>query len=163
MRRLKYIIFHSDKENESNTEHTQEPDESKEKTSEFWDDPDYRKYKSMHGEHFCDKLAVWASKQMRNNAHGEPGHSWTVEEVKGAFEKLGLQKPATSTWGDVTYSANMAYADYYGHSLKTDVDVIKQAYADVTDPDGYPGKIFNRWLSDVMGKQVKVPWANYLS
>ena len=59
------------------------------------------------------------------------------------------------------YAANMAYADYYGISLKTEVDCVKQAYADAADPDGYPGKIFNRWLADVMGMDIKVSWEKY--
>lgn len=157
MKRLKYIVVKHKKEN---TPEYNEPEEKE--TNEFWDDPEYSNYREKHGEHFSDKLAVWASKLMKNNQHGEAGHSWTVDEVKAAFEKLGLTKPAQSTWGDVTYSANMAYADYYGISLKTEADCIKQAYADAADPDGYAGKIFNRWLSDVMGKNVKVSWSDFL-
>lgn len=144
------------KDNESDN------DSEKKETTEFWEDPKYKKYTEKNGDHFTDKLAMWASKQMKNNPHAEAGHTWTVEEVKGAFEKLGLSKPSTTTWGDVAYAANMAYADYYGYSLKTDADVIKQANADVIDPDGYPGKIFNRWLSDVMGKGVNVPWGEFI-
>lgn len=152
MKRLKYIILKHGAENENNEESDK---------VEFWDDPEYRKYKEKHGEHFCDKLAVWASKRM-DNAHGDKAHSWTVEEVKAAFEKLGFKKPETSTWGDVAYSANMAYADYFGGSIKTEADALRYAYEDVSDPDGYPGKIFNRWLSDVMGKEVAVPWSDFL-
>lgn len=151
-RKLKYIIM---KHGSENSDH-----EETEKV-EFWDDPEYRKYKEKHGEHFCDKLAIWASKKM-DNAHGDKSHSWTVEEVTSAFEKLGWKKPEMATWGDVTYSANMAYADYYGGSIKTEQDVLRYAYDDVSDPDGYPGKVFNRWLSDVMGKKIAVPWSEFI-
>ena len=96
------------------------------------------------------------------NAHGEKSHSWTVEEVKSVFASLGFVKPEKSTWGDAAYAANMAYADYYGGSLKTDADVIRHAYEDISDPDGYPGKVFNRWLSDVMGKQMQVKWSDFV-
>lgn len=156
MKRLKYIIV---RHKNNNANEYNKPEKEKD---EFLDDPQYDNYKEKHGEHFCDKLSVWASKLMKNNQHGEAGHSWSVEEVKAAFEKLGLSKPAQATWGDVAYSANMAYADYFGISLKTEADCIKQAYADVADPDGYPGKVFNRWLSDVMGKDIEVPWADFL-
>lgn len=155
MRRLKYILVrHENGESHENGEHGGEK-------VEFWDDTEYRKYKEKYGEHFNDTLAVWASKRM-DNAHGDKSHSWSVEEVTSTFAKLGLQKPEGSTWGDVTYAANMAYADYFGGSLKTDVDVIKHAFEDVSDPDGYPGKVFNRWLSDVMGKDIAVPWSEFL-
>lgn len=152
MKRLKYIVV---KHGAADANH-----ESPEKV-EFWDDPEYRKYKEKYGEHFNDKLAVWASKQM-DNAHGEKSHSWAVEEVKSVFASLGFVKPEKSTWGDATYAANMAYADYYGGSLKTDADVIRHAHEDISDPDGYPGKVFNRWLADVMGKSIEVPWADFI-
>ena len=104
---------------------------------------------------------MWASEQM-TNAHGDPAHHWGVEDVKSAFERLGFKKPEENTWGDVVYSANMHYADYYGTTLKTEAECVKQAYADVADPDGYPGKIFNRWCADVIGKKVNVPWENFI-
>lgn len=121
----------------------------------------YEEYTQKHGNHFTDALAEWASSKMEN-AHGEAGHRWSVEDVKGAFDRLGLKKPEKSTWGDAAYAANMAYADYYGISLKSEADCVKQAHADVSDPDGYPGKVFNRWLSDVIGKEIDVPWHDFI-
>lgn len=157
MKRLKYIIVRDEEKSYNGQGNEIEDKEEK----EFWDDPEYDKYKEKYGEHFSDKLAVWASKLMKNNSHGETGHSWSVDDVKGAFDKLNLTKPDKVTWGDVTYAANMAYADYYGISLKTEADCVKQAYADAADPDGYPGKIFNRWLADVMGMNIQVSWGKY--
>ena len=121
----------------------------------------YEEYIAKYGTHFNDSLATWASEKM-TNSHGDANHHWSVEDVKSACERLGLKKPEESTWGDVAYSANMHYADYFGSSLKSEADCIKQAYADVSDPDGYPGKIFNRWTSDIIGKRVKVPWKNHI-
>lgn len=140
-------------EKKSNVKETKNP--------EFWENPAYKMYRQKHGEHFCDRLAEWASKRMKN-ANGESAHTWSVAQVESVFNSIGLVKPETATWGDVTYAANMAYADYFGSSLKTEADVIRQAYADVTDPDGYPGKVFNRWLSDVMGMQIQVPWQDFM-
>lgn len=131
-----------------------------EEPNRFWEDSEYRRYVERHGHHFTDSLAEYASGMMEN-AHGEPGHHWSVTEVKDAFARIGLGKPEKSTWGDVAYSANMAYADYFGASLTTETECLKQAYADVSDPDGYEGKVFNRWLSDVMGKGTKIDWAKY--
>lgn len=122
---------------------------------------EYEEYIAKHGWHFNEALAEWASKQMKK-ASGDQTHHWTAAEVKAAFERLGLMKPEKVTWGDATYSANMAYADYYGISLKTDVDCIKHAYADIADPDGYPEKVFAHWCANVEWKQINVPWGNYL-
>lgn len=121
----------------------------------------YNDYVIKHGSHFTDDLAKWASEQM-TNAHGDPAHRWGVEDVKSAFERLGFKKPEENTWGDVAYSANMHYADYFGSTLKTEAECVRQAYADVADPDGYPGKIFNRWCADIIGKKVNVPWENFI-
>lgn len=38
-----------------------------------------------------------------------------------------------STWGDVAYSANMHYADYFGTTLKTEADCVKQARRQIPD------------------------------
>lgn len=118
-------------------------------------------YKAKHGSHFTDDLASWASKQMQN-AHGEANHHWSVADVKSAFERFGLSKPEEITWGDIAYAANMHYADYFGVSLKTETDCVRQAYADAADPDGYPGKIFNRWFADVLGSKKAVPWDDFI-
>lgn len=122
----------------------------------FWEDPAHKRYTNAHGEHFNDKLAEWASKRMKNVSG--VAHTWTVEQVRNAFPKIGYDKPQCNTWGDATYAANMAYADYFGVSLKTEADCLLHAHAEMSDPDGYPTKIFSRWLSDVMAQNIMVPW-----
>lgn len=162
---------HEHKHDEYAHEHSHE-EQAHEHTHqhEGWDDGQgdtiaamkgYKDYVNEHGRHFTDDLATWASKQMKN-AHGEPNHHWSVADVKSAFERFGLSKPEDITWGDVAYSANMHYADYFGQSLKSETDCVKQAYADVTDPDGYTSKIFNRWFADVLGNKVNVPWDKFI-
>lgn len=155
--RLKYIIVKS--KCDAHSEHEENETSGK---YEFWKDSDYHEYEEKNGNHFSDKLADYAIKAMQNNAHADTAHKWSVQDVKSAFEKLGMTKPADITWGDIAYSANMAYADYFGVSLKTEADCLKQAYADAVDPDGYPGKIFNRWLADIMGKNTKISWSEYI-
>lgn len=123
-------------------------------------DADFRKYIEYYGHHFNEALADWASMQMKN-ANGKT-HSWKVSDVKSAFERIGLPLPGKNTWGDATYAANMAYADYFGVSFSNELDCIKQSYADMADPDGYPGKIFNRWVSDMTGKGIEVPWHEFM-
>lgn len=123
--------------------------------NEFWNNAGYREYKEKNGMHFSDKLAVWASRQMKN-ADGKD-HMWTIDDVKGAFEAFGYVLKGKCTWGDATYAANMLYSDY-GLQLKSDTDAVKMAYALMNDPDGYEGMIFNRWTADIMEKGVCVPW-----
>lgn len=127
---------------------------------EFWKNEDYQRYKEKYGEHFSEKLAEWASSKMKNVSGAV--HTWTAEQVKGAFAQLGLTLPDKSTWGDATYAANMAYADYYGLSLRNEADCLRHAHAELADPDGYPSKTFNRWLADNMGKGIDVDWAKFI-
>lgn len=58
--------------------------------------------------------------------------------------------------------AEMNAGNYYGVSLKTETDCVRQAYADAADPDGYPGKIFNRWFADVLGSKKAVPGEDFI-
>lgn len=113
-------------------------------------------YIEKHGPHFTECLAEYASKQMEN-ANGKE-HTWKPSEVKMALSEDGLKIPGHATLGDVTYVANMAYADF---SLKDDL-CMKLAYDTANDPDGYDGMIFNRWLSDILGKGVNINWREFI-
>ena len=119
----------------------------------------YDNYEQKHGGHFTDALAEWATRRMVNSTNDR--HHWTVGDVIKAFAKMGFQKPDDRTWGDAMYAANMHYADYYMKSLPTEQDCLKQAYADLTDVDGYPEKIFSRWCADMVKKKVNVPWEEF--
>lgn len=127
---------------------------------EFWKDDKYQDYKMKHGEHFTEELAAWASGKMKN-VSGE-AHTWTTDQVRAAFGQLGLTLPKDTTWGDATYAANMAYADYFGKSLYSEADCIRHAHAELADPDGYPSKTFSRWLADNMGLGIDVDWAKFV-
>ena len=118
---------------------------------------EFIKYVEKAGYHFTPKLAEWASKQMVND-NGDQTHKWSVSDVQNAFHSMGYKLPKENTWGDATYLANMHYSDFFGESLHTEEEVLKQAYVDLRDKDGYPEKPFNRWVSDLIGKRIMVQW-----
>lgn len=120
----------------------------------------YQKYIEKYGHHFSRKLAIWASSMMEND-DGTDNHA-SPEMVKAWWTKHNHKLPDDATWGDATYAYNMAYADYHPDPLKTEEEVLIQSYKDVNDKDGYSGKIFNRWLSDVIYKNISVPWEDML-
>lgn len=62
----------------------------------------------------------------------------------------------------VINAANMAYADYYPDLLKDENSCIEYAYLTANDVDGYEGMIFYRWISDIMGKLIKVDWKKFI-
>lgn len=61
---------------------------------------------------------------------------------------------------DVTYTANMAYADFYPELLN-EHQCIKYAAAVANDKDGYTGIQFCRWVADVAGKKKNIDWDKF--
>lgn len=120
----------------------------------------YSKYVEKHGLHFTDELAEHVSK-MLVNANGMH-HSWTANQIKKSMESLGLSIPNNVTVGDITYSANMYYSDFYPDSIKDEASCIKAAYAIANDPDGYEGIIFCRWTTDAINKAINIDWENFI-
>lgn len=125
-------------------------------------DEGYARYVETHGKHFTEALAVWASGQMRHIPYADASHIWNAEDVRSSYERLGLIKPVTNTWGDAVYASNMNYSDYYGLTLRTETECIKQGQADLSDPDGYPEKMFMHWCADMKAKGISVPWKDYI-
>lgn len=116
------------------------------------DNGNLEEYIARHGHHFTAELAESESKAMVN-ADGSL-HSWTATEIKETLMRMGIAiEPSWHvTLGDITYAANMAYADFYPKVIKSEADCIRYAVAIATDPDGYEGIIFSRWLADKMEK-----------
>lgn len=118
----------------------------------------YNDYVSKHGLHFTKALQEYASKQMVNSNNQE--HTWTSEQVRNVCNVLNLKIPDTSTIEDVTYTANMAYADFYPELLN-EHQCIKYAVAVANDKDGYTGIQFCRWVADVVGKKENIDWDKF--
>lgn len=84
----------------------------------------------------------------------------TTEQVQNVCNILNLKIPDTSTIEDVTYTANMAYADFYPELLN-EHQCIKYAVAVANDKDGYTGIQFCRWVADVVGKKENIDWDKF--
>ena len=128
------------------------------------------KYTEKYGMHFSEKLSKHVCHNMVNVSeidkatlsHPEhPKHSWTAEEVEAAIKNLGLTFIPEHKY-DYHYAANMAFADFYGQSLKEEMLCIRHAHAMVHDPDGYPELVFSRWLCDIVGKEEDIDWEEFI-
>lgn len=97
-------------------------------------DTEYKAYIKKHGYHFTEAIAEYASKLMKNG--NNQSHSWTAQQVKKSMESLGLNIPKTVTLGDVTYLANMYYADLYPDPLKDEASCLRAAYKLANDVEG---------------------------
>ncbi len=120
----------------------------------------YGEYISTHGYHFTDALSEYASSLMVN-ANGDK-HTWTVQQVMDTIAGLNITIPEGISPGDIAYTSNMAYADFYPDVVKDEACCIRYAYAVATDPDGYDGMIFKRWVADIVGKNIDIDWDKYL-
>lgn len=116
-------------------------------------------YMSKYGNHFNTDTLKYALEHMENNDKTE--HRFTVEDIKQYIDNNGHTYPSKSNLFDITYTANMAYADFYNVVLYTTDDCIRYALAVAEDIDGYEGIEFCRWLADLMGKNVNVEWNNF--
>ena len=125
---------------------------------------EFEEYVEKHGYHFTEALADYVSKMMEN-ANGQM-HTWTAQQVKKAMESLGLmplgKTKSEATLGDVTYLANMYYADLYPDPLKDEASCLKAAYKVATDIDGYKGMVFCRWTADAIGLAIKIDWEKFV-
>lgn len=120
----------------------------------------YCGYVEKNGFHFSTKLAEHASSIMKN-ADGS-NHHWTSSQIASALSNKQYDTKRC-TLGDMTYLANMAYADFYPSVIVDTQRCIEYAVAVANDPDGYAGMAFHRWIADVKNKclQSKINWAEY--
>lgn len=161
MNRLKFIIkrsYKSDSQSYCEKQKSELPYENI--ANALMSAEDFIAYIKNHGYHFTNKLAEYVSKKMINVDKSQ--HSWTAQEVKTAIKNANFKIPSGITDGDVTYLANMYYADLYPNPLQSEEDCIKAAYKIANDPDGYEGMIFCRWIADAIGKSVDINWKDFV-
>lgn len=141
------VIRHSDSETKDNRQTVEEK-------------PNYvLKYIEAHNNHFSKALCQFACSKMVNS--DKSNHRWTPEEVQSKINELGLQYNDTSNIYDVTYTANMAYADFYPEILDID-KCIRYAVAVANDLDGYEGIQFSRWMADVRNTNLDIDWSQMI-
>lgn len=118
-------------------------------------------YIGKHGFHFTNELAEHVSREMEN-VDGS-NHHWTVKDIKRMLllycNNINIDEKHL---GDITYLANMAYADFKTALNFNDEQCIKYAIAVANDPDGYDGLPFSRWLADAAHKHLgNIDWSKF--
>lgn len=158
---MKYLVIVKNvQDSEEKPKHGRDSLPNKAVANKIMDAVGFREYVAEHGYHFTPKLATLASGLMKN-ANGHT-HSWTPTQIEETLRIHGFKDIGTCTIGDITYLANMAYADFYPDILKDELSCIKYAIAVAKDPDGYDGIAFSRWVSDIIGKAMtNIEWEKY--
>lgn len=158
----RHIHKHHDDDVEKNVHHAHD-EHSKHSESDIFDieHKSCSSYINKHGYHFTDNLAEHACSDMIN-ADGS-SHRWTTEEIKNILHPYGEHAYRKCTLGDMTYLANMAYADFYPNVIHSEDECIEYAIATANDPDGYEGIVFLRWMADIIGKKITtIEWDKYI-
>lgn len=121
----------------------------------------FGEYIARHGYHFSNALADCATKMMRNTNRKE--HRWTSDQIRQQLAMHGITDLGSCTLGDITYLANMAYADFFPDVINGEHACIKYAIAVAKDPDGYEGIAFSRWIADLIGKRITtIDWEKFV-
>lgn len=121
----------------------------------------FGEYIAKHGYHFTPALADKATLMLVNSNNRE--HRWTSDQIRQQLSMHGFNNLGSCTLGDITFLANMAYADFYPEVLNSEHACIKYAMAVAKDPDGYDGIVFSRWIADLIGKKVtSIDWERYV-
>ena len=157
MMRLKYIIKKCAEEPHAyaNSKHTHRENEP-----HYLQKEDFKQYVAKHGYHFSNKLAEYASTLMENN-NGQK-HSWSTSEMNTQLNSMGIILPKEITLGDMTYLANMYYADFYNDVITDEITCIKAARRIANDIDGYKEIAFCRWLADIMAMKIEINWLHFI-
>ena len=132
----------------------------KETTKEPVEVKDVTNYAAKQGYHFTGETLEYALSKMQNT--DGTNHRFTINDVKNHIDNMGVETPIRSNIYDMTYTANMAYADFYPDIIPDERTCVKYALLVANDPDGYEGIEFCRWIADIMGKNVKVNWEQFV-
>lgn len=165
MRRIKHILVKhangNEHSHEKDNEHTLPYEHSANKLMASTNG--YAEYVGKYGYHFTEALAEHISKMMENG-NGQ-SHMWTCAQVEKALGMLGLnmkESKTGATIGDITYLANMYYADLHPDPIREEIGCVRAAYRVAHDVDGYSGMIFCRWTADAIGKSLHISWDDYI-
>ena len=105
-------------------------------------------------------LCEWAVERMENR--NGTTHHYSLDEVKSIWHKYKMNDLHNANWYDVMYVMNMAYADFYGRLFTEHHECAMYAYLYISDPDGYEGIAFQRWLADIKAQDDEVPWQRFI-
>ena len=117
-------------------------------------------YLSYYGYHFSPAMTRWAVERM------EPRQGGRMKMMdQAAVEKLLSDHEIdyrTATGHDLEYIANMIIADRWGNSVKNEEQLALAIQDEISDPDGYDGMAFSRYLADCNAKGVPIIWEDMI-
>ena len=119
-----------------------------------------RSYLQYYGWHFNNRLCDFAVSNMvaRSGGKFERLSKDTVDKMLSTY-KIELEN---AQGYDAVYVANMAKADYFGSSIKTEEGIARFVKDYIDDPDGYEGLPMTRYFADIIGSGTVISWEDVL-
>lgn len=120
-------------------------------------------YLEYYGWHFSKNMSEWASSKMKKK-EGNIEKSitpFTRESLNSLYDKTGI-KPDNAVGYDDVYIANMCKADFWGSSIRTDIDLCRWVKDVIDDVDGYDGMPFTRFYADCVGSGTPIIWEDMI-
>lgn len=117
-------------------------------------------YLSYYGYHFSPAMARWAVEHMEPRVGGRM-KAMDMEAVEKLLTDREIDYRAAKGH-DLVYIANMVIADRWDSSVKNEDQLALAIKDEISDPDGYDGMAFSRFLADCNAKGIPIVWEDMI-
>lgn len=122
-------------------------------------DKGYIDYVKKNGYHFNEKLADYVGKMLYKNSSLQ----YVPEsQITDLMNNVKISFSDKITKGDIMYAFNYVYVNLYPELLKDMKSCLLHVHKEVNSSYGYDGMIFCRWISDIIGRKIKINWENFI-
>lgn len=118
-------------------------------------------YLSHHGHHFSKPMLEWAVGMMRTK-EGKPVDLVAKTHVDDTLKTFGITLKRNEGFYDAQYVWCMAAGDYWGSSIKDEIQLAKYVKDYIDDPDGNPTRAFDEFYINCLAKGVDIPWEDMI-
>lgn len=115
-------------------------------------------YLSYYGYHFSPAMARWAVSMMEFRKRTDKMGKEDAEKLL-ADREIDFRKAKAH---DLVYIANNILADRWGSSVKDEDQLALAIKDELSDPDGYEGMAFTRFLADCNAKGIPIVWEDMI-
>lgn len=150
--------YNIDNKNHNNSVELDLPYEKKVKDLMFTKDNGYVEYINKYGYHFTKELSDYIC-DIKNKNNKD---IWTSNQIEKSANNLNLEFKHNATVGDLSYLTNTYFLQFHPDFIQDGVQCIKIANKILNDEDSYDGMVFCRWISDAIGKNIKINWKDFI-
>lgn len=118
-------------------------------------------YLAAHGHHFSKPMLEWAVSMMRDR-EGKPVALVDKAHIEDTFKTFGVNLKRNEGYYDAQYVWCMAMGDYWGSSIKDEIQLAKYIKDYIDDPDGNSTRAFDEFYINCLAKGIDIPWEDMI-